>query len=131
MGRFQRQLKYHCGCARWKSAASEKAFHKGRRNDKGIGSSETLLLRSSHPLPYFVEKLDGARRKPGVMIVEEPQDTNAALEPRRMMGTQVSISPGCGEFIFGLDRRRLFQLRVDLKGQKLRRDENYPRPKIT
>jgi hypothetical protein len=65
-----------------------------------------------------VGKLDGPKRKPGVMIVEEPQDTNAALEQRRMMGTQVSISPGCGEFIFGLDRRRLFRLRVDLEGQK-------------
>jgi hypothetical protein len=27
-----------------------------------------------------VEKLDGAGRKPGVMIIEEPQDTYAALE---------------------------------------------------
>jgi hypothetical protein len=103
---------------RWKSAASEKAFQKRRRKDKGISSSETLLLRSSHPLPYFVEKVDGARRKPGVTIVEEPQDTNAALEQRRMVGTQVSLSPGCGEFIFGLGRRCLFQLRVDLEGQK-------------
>jgi hypothetical protein len=59
------------------------------------------------------------------MIVEEPQDTNAALEQRRMMGTQVSISPGCGEFIFGLDRRRLFQLRVGVEAQK-----NHEGPKL-
>ena len=52
----------------------------GRRKDMGSASSETLLLLSSHSVPYFVEKLYGARRKPGVMIVEEPQDTNASLE---------------------------------------------------
>jgi hypothetical protein len=78
-----------------------------------------------------VEKVDGARRKRGVMIVEEPQDTNAALEQRRMMGTQVSMSPGCGEFIFGLDRRRVFQLRVDVESQKIMRGENCLGPKIT